>query len=336
MITNRMLITMSLSYQTDVDQVFSQDAVIYAAPMSHGAGIYNMIHVRTGARHVCPVSGGFDASEVFDLARYFDNIHLFAAPTMVKRLTDTARATGQTGKVLRNVVYAGGPMYQADIIDAVEQFGPVFVQIYGQGECPMGITALSRHDVADRHHPQWRDRLASVGRAQSPVEVRIGGPDGEALEPGAVGEIMVRGDVVMPGYWRNPDATSKTLVNGWLLTGDMGVVDDKGYVTLRDRSKDMIITGGSNVYPREVEEVLLTHPQVREVSVVGKLDPEWGEIVVAFVVGEADDEDLDRLCIDTMARFKRPKTYFRLPELPKNNYGKVLKKELRKMLAQQT
>lgn len=196
----------------------------------------------------------------------------------------------------------------------------------------MGITALSRHDVTDRSHPRWKERLASVGRAQSPVEVRIGDAEGNLLPAGEHGEIMVRGDIVMPGYWRNSEATAKTIVNGWLLTGDMGFMDQDGYVTMQDRSKDMIISGGSNIYPREVEEVLLTHPQVTEVSVVGRPHPEWGEEVVAFVVGTAEPAELDRLCTENIARFKRPKAYFDLNELPKNNYGKVLKTELRKRL----
>jgi long-chain acyl-CoA synthetase len=200
-ITHRMMMTMSLCYVSDCDAVRPEDATLYAAPMSHGAGIYNMLHVRMGAAHVCPPSGGFDPAEIFDLARHFGSVQMFAAPTMVRRMTDAARATGETGEGRRTIVYAGGPMYSADIIEAVDHFGPVFVQIYGQGECPMGITALSRHDVADRSHPRWRERLGSVGRAQSAVEVAIGDAEGNLLPPGAHGEIMVRGDTVMPGYW---------------------------------------------------------------------------------------------------------------------------------------
>lgn len=336
MITHRMLISMSLNYLADVDAVTADHATLYAAPMSHGAGLYMMVHVLMGARHVCPLSGGFDASEIFDLARHFGDLHLFAAPTMVKRMTAAARAAGETGQGLRSVVYAGGPMYLADIIEATGAFGPVFLQIYGQGECPMGITALSRHDVADRSHPRWRERLGSVGRAQSGVEVIVGDPEGRELRRGEPGEILVRGDTVMPGYWRNPDGTANTLVNGWLMTGDVGRMDRDGYLTLQDRSKDMIISGGSNIYPREVEEVLLTHPSVSEVSVVGRFSAEWGEEVVAFVVpaGEAalDEAALDAHCLEHMARFKRPKAYHRLGELPKNNYGKVLKTELRRLL----
>lgn len=331
-ITHGMALSMALCYGTDVDQVSAADATIYAAPMSHGAGLYNLMHVQAGARHVCPASGGFDAAEILDLAQAFGRVHMFAAPTMVKRMTDHAKAAGRRGEGLRTVVYAGGPMYNADVIEAVDQFGPVFVQIYGQGECPMGITALARERVSDRAHPHWRDRLASVGRAQSAVEVQIGDVAGNPLPVGAVGEIMVRGQTVMPGYWNNPQATAKALVKGWLMTGDVGVMDAEGFVTLKDRSKDMIITGGSNVYPREVEEVLLTHAQVTEVSVVGRPHPEWGEEIVAFVVGDAPEAELDALCLGQIARFKRPKAYIRLKELPKNNYGKVLKTELREKL----
>lgn len=334
MITHRMLVAMSLSYFADVDEVRSEDAAIYAAPLSHGAGIYNMVHVLKGARHVFPPSRGFDPAEIFELAAHFGSVHMFAAPTMVKRLTSAAQETGASGTGLRTIVYAGGPMYVADIMEASAQFGDIFVQIYGQGECPMAITALPRSDVSDRTHRDWKARLASVGRAQSGCDVRIGGRGGAPVPAGETGEIMVRGDVVMPGYWRNEGATAKTIVDGWLMTGDMGFMDAAGYVTMVDRSKDMIISGGSNIYPREVEEVLLLHPQVIEASVVGRAHPEWGEDVVAFVVAEGalDTAELDALCLDHIARFKRPKAYLLTDALPKNNYGKVLKTELRARL----
>ncbi|GGF64489.1 long-chain acyl-CoA synthetase [Mameliella alba] len=331
------IIAMTMSYFADVDEVQAEDAILYAAPMSHGAGLYNFMHVLRGARHVVPDSGGFDAAEILRIAPDIGPVSMFAAPTMVRRLVDVAKAAGQTGEGLRTVVYAGGPMYEADILEAVQQMGPRFVQIYGQGECPMGITALPRADVADRDTPGWRERLNSVGRAQSLVEVAILDSEGADLPVGEVGEIAVRGATVMPGYWRNSQATAKTLRDGWLWTGDMGRMDGEGYVTLHDRSKDMIISGGSNIYPREVEEVLLSHPLVNEVAVVGQQDPEWGEVVVAFVVcqpGHAlDAVELDALCLDRIARFKRPKTYHFAEELPKNNYGKVLKTELRERLA---
>lgn len=334
MITHRMLQAMALSYFSDVDEVTGDDTALYAAPLSHGAGIYNLMHVLEGARHVMPPSGGFDEAEIFDLARHHGRVHMFCAPTMVKRLTDVAKETGESGEGLRTIVYGGGPMYVADIVEAVDHFGPIFVQIYGQGECPMCITALSRADVSDRNHPDWQARLASVGRAQAVVEVAIGDEDGKPLPADAVGEIMVRGDAVMPGYWQNPEATAKTVLDGWLMTGDMGVLSADGYLSLKDRSKDVVISGGTNIYPREVEEALLLHPSVREVSVIGRPHPEWGEDVVAFVVtnGDLDAAALDAHCLDHIARFKRPKAYFAIPDLPKNNYGKVLKTELRALL----
>ncbi|MCM2560895.1 AMP-binding protein [Lutimaribacter sp. EGI FJ00015] len=337
MITNRMLINMALDYQVDVDRVTGADTALYAAPLSHGAGIYNLMHVQMGARHVCPVSAGFEPDEIFDLARYFERVHMFAAPTMVKRMTLAAQKSGETGRGLRTIVYGGGPMYVADIVEAADVFGPIFVQIYGQGECPMAISALSREEVADRSHPRWRARLGSVGRAQASVMVKIGDETGQELQRGQAGEIMVRGDTVMPGYWQNAEATEKTLVDGWLCTGDVGFMDDEGYVTMQDRSKDMIISGGTNIYPREVEEALLIHDSVQEVAVVGQPDVEWGELVVAFVVPAAghgvDHAVLDAHCLARIARFKRPKSYVEVSELPKNNYGKVLKTELRKRLA---
>jgi long-chain acyl-CoA synthetase len=165
--------------------------------------------------------------------------------------------------------------------------------------------------------------------------VAIADEDGALLPPGEVGEILVRGDIVMPGYWQNPEATEKALKGGWLWTGDMGAMDEDGYVTMKDRSRDMIISGGTNIYPREVEEVLQDHPSVSEVAVVGKPHPEWGEEVVAFVVpnSEIDTQVLDAYCLDHIARFKRPKHYISVDALPKNNYGKVLKTDLRDRLA---
>jgi len=325
----RNILHMTMNYFIDVDEVHADDAILYAAPMSHGAGIYNFMHVLKAARHVVPESGGFDPAEILALAKTHRNISMFAAPTMVKRLVDHAKAAGEDGDGIKTISYAGGPMYLADIIDAVAVLGDRFVQVYGQGECPMGITALPRHLVSDRSHPRWRDRLASVGIAQSSVDVAIFDEEGQPVPPGTIGEIVVRGPTVMGGYWNNAEATAKTIRDGWLWTGDMGAMDPDGFVTMHDRSKDMIISGGSNIYPREVEEVLLEVPGVTEVAVVGRPHDDWGEEVIAFIVGDAPEAGLDAHCIENIARFKRPKSYIYLKELPKNNYGKVLKTDLR-------
>ncbi|WP_414833476.1 class I adenylate-forming enzyme family protein [Afifella sp. YEN Y35] len=328
---------MSFAYFVDVDEVHTEDAALYAAPMSHGAGLYNFMHVLRGARHVVPKSGGFDAAEIVSLAHSLGGLSFFVAPTMVRRLVQHAKTTGYDGDGIRTIVYGGGPMYVADIEEAVSLFGPRFVQIYGQGESPMTITALSRDLVADRTHPRWKERLGSVGTAQSCVDVRVADGDGHTLAPGESGEILVRGPSVMAGYWQNEKASAESLRDGWLWTGDVGAMDEDGFLTLMDRSKDVIISGGTNIYPREVEEVLLRHPAVQEVSVVGRPSPEWGEDVVAFVVAPENApnvEELDALCREEIARFKRPKDYVFLNELPKNNYGKVLKIELRRLLSQ--
>jgi long-chain acyl-CoA synthetase len=199
----------------------------------------------------------------------------------------------------------------------------------------MTITALSRAHLADAAHPRHAERIASVGVAQSLVEVRVAGDDGATLPEGETGEVLVRGDTVMAGYWRNPEASARTLRDGWLWTGDLGAMDADGFLTLKDRSKDVVISGGSNIYPREVEEVLLRHPGVREVSVIGQPDAEWGEIVVAFVVGDGlSAEALDATCLEHIARFKRPKRYQFVDSLPKSHYGKVLKTALRELLNQ--
>ena len=336
MLTHRNLMTMGLTYFVDVDPVTSQDAIVYAAPMSHGAGIYAIPHLMAGARHVVPASGGVEPAELFELAKAAGPLSMFAAPTIVKRLVDHAEAHGESSEGFKTIVYGGAPMYAADIERALRVMGPRFVQIYGQGETPMVGTALARTHLADTMHPRHAARIASVGVAQTPVQVRVADGAGHDLPVGEVGEVLVRGDTVMAGYWRNPEATAAAIRDGWLWTGDMGALDADGFLTLKDRSKDLIISGGSNIYPREVEEVLLTAPGVAEVAVVGVPDPEWGEVVVAFVVPQTGTTleafALDAHCLSQIARFKRPKRYEIVDVLPKNNYGKVLKTELRRRL----
>jgi long-chain acyl-CoA synthetase len=341
MLTHRNLMTMGLTYFVDVDPIAADDAMVYAAPMSHGCGIYAIPHLMAGARHVVPTSGGVDPAELFGLGRTLGPLSTFAAPTIVKRLVDHAEAQGLTpddaAASFKTIVYGGAPMYLADIRRALQVMGPRFVQIYGQGETPMVATALSRRHIADAAHPRHLERLASVGVAQTPVQVRVADGQGRDLPVGETGEVLVRGDTVMAGYWRNADATAGALREGWLWTGDVGSLDAEGFLTLKDRSKDLLISGGSNIYPREVEEVLLTAPGVAEVAVVGAPDPEWGEVVVAFVVArpgaELAEPALDAHCLERIARFKRPKRYVFVDALPKNNYGKVLKTELRARLS---
>jgi long-chain acyl-CoA synthetase len=327
MLTHRNLAAMSLAHLCDLDHVSPGDALLHAAPLSHGSGLLAIPHLCRMGLNVVPESGGFDAPEVFGLIAAHRNASMFAAPTMVRRMVECPEDVD--AGAIGTIVFGGAPMLVPDTIAALDRLGPCLAQLYGQGESPMTITALAKEDVADREHPRWLERLASAGLPRSAVEVRVAGEDGEPVPTGETGEVLVRGDTVMRGYWRDDEATAETLRGGWLHTGDLGSIDEAGYLTLKDRSKDLIISGGSNVYPREVEEVLIAHPRVREVSVIGRPDAEWGEVVVAYVSGEASADELDELCLERIARFKRPKDYVFVESLPKSNYGKILKTELR-------
>jgi long-chain acyl-CoA synthetase len=333
MLTHRVLAVASHAYLAEVDSTAPGDVLLHAAPMSHGSGVYMMPAIARLAVQVVPVSGGFDPAEIFALIDAWPRLSMFAAPTMIKRLVE--HRGDCAAENIRTLIWGGAPMYVADALAACDRFGDRLAQIYGQGECPMTITTLSRQEIAERDHPRRRERLLSAGRPYACVEVVVAGGDDRALPAGESGEILCRGDVVMAGYWGDENATARALRGGYLHTGDVGVFDADGYLTLKDRSKDVIISGGSNIYPREVEEVLLAHPDVREVCVIGRPDPEWGEIVVAYVVGEADAAALDRLCLASIARFKRPKDYVFIDALPKNNYGKILKTELRARLGEE-
>jgi long-chain acyl-CoA synthetase len=334
MLTHRNLLSMTLNYLADVDAAAAGEHLLHAAPMSHGSGIYILPNVAAAATQLIPASRGFEVAEIDEILAFVPNVKFFAAPTMVMRLVDGMQGEAQG---LKSIIYGGGPMYVADCLRALDRLGPRLVQIYGQGEAPMTITVLPAAAHVDDHDGRRLQRLASVGRAQTGVELAVLGGDDRPLDEGGIGEVAVRGEMVMRGYLNDPGATAKTLAGGWLHTGDLGHLDAQGYLTLVDRSKDLIISGGSNIYPREVEEVLLRHPQVREVAVVGVPDADWGEVAVAMVVaqphGRPGADELDALCLQYVARFKRPKRYVFVDELPKNATGKVLKRELRERLA---
>jgi acyl-CoA synthetase (AMP-forming)/AMP-acid ligase II len=324
-LTHRNLLFATQAYFADIDKLGPGDSVLHAAPLSHGSGLYGLPHFAAGALNVIPESGHFDPEEIYALLEHWRDVSFFAAPTMVVRLLASPAARPPAN--LKTITYGGAPMYVADSLRAIELFGPRLYQLYGQGESPMTITGLAQAMHAERR------ALETCGIARTGVEVAVFDADDAPLPPGETGEIVTRSDCVMAGYWRNPEASARTLRGGWLHTGDVGSLDDAGFLTLRDRSKDMIISGGSNIYPREIEEVLLRHPAVAECSVVGRPHPEWGEEVVAFIVCTRDvpARELDALCLANIARFKRPRQYRFVAALPKNNYGKVLKTELRRM-----
>ena len=336
MLTHGNLMAMTVAHLADMETLDADCSQIHAAPMSHGSGLYLLPALARGARQVVPASAAFEPAEFLDLCDVHPACGAFLAPTMVQRLREALAARGgRRPAQLRSIVYGGGPMYLEEIRKSLAAFGPVFAQIYGQGESPMTITGLARVD----HAGDDAAVLASVGWPRTGTEVAVLDAAGQSLPAGEPGEIVVRGPTVMAGYWRNPEATAQALpqgAGGWLYTGDIGVLDARGFLTLRDRSKDVVISGGSNIYPREVEEALLTHASVAEACVLGQPDVEWGEVVVAFIVAAPGlavaAATLDAHCLAQIARFKRPKRYVFVDALPKNSYGKVLKRELRERL----
>jgi acyl-CoA synthetase (AMP-forming)/AMP-acid ligase II len=334
MLTHGIMMAQTLAYFAEIEPVRAGDCILHAAPMSHGSGCYGLPFVAMGGDTIIPESGGFDPDEIATLIARHRNISFFAAPTMVSRLINDTGFVSADHRGLRTIIYGGAPMHFETLSRAMDLLGPKLAQIYGQGEAPMTITALSKDVHSDRSRPRWREIMSSVGLPRMNVEVRVADDEDRELPDGEVGEVLVRGEVVMQGYWRDPAASAETLRGGWLHTGDMGAFDAEGFLTLKDRSKDLIISGGSNIYPREVEEVLLRHPSVLEVSVIGLPHPDWGEEVVACVVVRPEQtvsaNELDALCLSAIARFKRPRDYMFLDALPKNNYGKILKTELRR------
>jgi long-chain acyl-CoA synthetase len=328
MLTHRNMLFQTQAYFADIDKLGPGDSILHPAPLSHGSGLYGLPHFSAGAVNVIPESGHFEPAEIFELLDHWSGASFFAAPTMLVRLL--ASPAARAPRNLKCIVYGGAPMYVADSLRAIELFGPRLYQLYGQGESPMTITGLPQIF----HNVNSVEKLASCGFARTGVEVKIFNERDEELPAGETGEIVTRSDCVMGGYWNDPEATAKTLRGGWLHTGDLGSLDEQGFLTIKDRSKDMIISGGANIYPREIEEVLLRHPAVAECSVVGRPHPEWGEEVVAFIVTKASiqREEQEQLCLDNIARFKRPREYRFVEALPKNNYGKVLKTDLRKQL----
>jgi acyl-CoA synthetase (AMP-forming)/AMP-acid ligase II len=332
MLSHRNLRQMVLSHLADVRSFEPGEPVLHAAPLSHGSGHVLLACVSRGTRNVIFSGRSFDGAAVLDLVRR-EGIRsiAFVAPTQILVLN---RAAGEDAAELplESVCYGGAPMFMEDLREAMATFGPVFVQIYGQGEAPMTISVLATFDH-ERFEADDDRRIGSAGIPRTDVEIKVVDGEGRPLPVGERGEVIVRGDVVMSGYWDNPVATSEALQDGWLMTGDIGMVDATGYLHLLDRSKDTIISGGNNIYPREVEEAILEMPEVRATAVIGVPDSYWGESVHALVVTreEADlaEDAVIEHCRSVLSSYKKPRTVEFVSELPTNAYGKVLKRELR-------
>jgi acyl-CoA synthetase (AMP-forming)/AMP-acid ligase II len=340
MLTHGNLSFVTASWLADLTPMTEADVTLHAAPLSHGAGFHALAATARGARQVIPASMRFDPDAILELLAREGVTNTWMVPTQIVMLTDAASDRAHELPDLRHVVYGGAPFAPADLKRALEVFGPVFVQLFGQGETPMTATILPASDHAAALAGDGPERLASAGFARPGMDVRVLGADDLELAPGEVGEVCVQGPAVMLGYWQRPDATAEALRNGWLHTGDLGRFDEHGYLYLLDRAKDMIITGGSNVYAVEVEGALADHAGVRDVAVVGIPDRTWGELVVAVVVTDDTSAPMEAAlsehCAAVLAGYKRPRRYVFRDSLPRNAYGKVLKRELRDELSGET
>jgi long-chain acyl-CoA synthetase len=333
LLSHRNLSAMAIAYLADVDFLTPRDALLHLAATSHASGLFGLSFVAKAGNNILPEAGGYDPAEMAAIIRSQESLTFFAPTTLLDRMARDAPMQDAPRAHIRTILTGAGPVYAADIRHALDAFGPRLWNGYGQGESPCTISAMSKDMIADAARAGDETRLTSVGIARSGTTIRIARPDSSPADPGEMGEVLVKGDTVMSGYLNQPESSAEALAGGWLHTGDLGLMDARGYLYLSDRKKDMIITGGMNVYAREVEEVLLTHPDVVEVAVIGAPDAAWGESVLALVVpkpgGQPSAAQLDALCLDRLARFKRPKRYEVVTRLPRNPAGKVLKTELR-------
>lgn len=306
-------------------EIAQDDRLLLTTPLAHAAGVFAQSALLRGATSV--VEPGFDADAVLAALRERGITWTFLVPTMLYRLLDALDGgEGPEELGLRTVVYGAAPITPDRLTRALEVFGPVFVQLYGQTECPNWGTRLAKDD----HDPARPHLLDSCGRASIMADVTIVG-DGSALVPtGETGEVCLRSPYVLESYLDDPSATAeKFLPGGWIRTGDLGFLDDEGYLHLRDRRADMVISGGMNVYCREVEDVLASHPAVSRVAVIGVPHDDWGEAVHAVIVGSVDVDEVLAWCRDRLAAYARPKSAELVDDLPVTPFGKIDKKLLR-------
>lgn len=312
----------------------SGDASIVVAPLSHGAGIHQLTQVAHAVKTVLPASEKLDADAVWELIERWKVSNVFTVPTILKLLIEAPSAGRFDHSSLRYVIYAGAPMYRADQKRALAKLGAVLVQYFGLGEVTGNITVLppALHSLEDGPEA----RIGTCGFERTGMQVQIQDADGGEVELGTTGEICVIGPAVFAGYYNNPDANEKAFRNGWFRTGDLGHMDAGGFVYITGRSSDMYISGGSNIYPREIEEKILLHPDISEAAVLGVPDPVWGEVGIAVCVVREGAEpagiDLKSWLDGKMARYKLPKAFIFWDAMPKSAYGKITKKLIREEL----
>lgn len=311
------------------------DAALVVAPLSHGAGVHALDTTARGAATVLMASERFDIDEAFRLIETHRISNLFTVPTILKLMVEHPAVDIYDHSSLRHVIYAGAPMYRADQTRALDKLGKVIVQYFGLGEVTGTITVLpaALHDGEDGPAA----RIGTCGIERTGMQISIQDDTGQELAPGETGEICVIGPAVFAGYYNNPEANAKSFRDGWFRTGDLGHVDEQGFLYITGRASDMYISGGSNIYPREIEEKILTHPAVAEVAVLGVPDPLWGEVGVAVCVlrpgATLDEAGLTGFLDGKINRYKLPKRIFFWEALPKSGYGKIPKRLIRDALA---
>lgn len=330
MLSHGVLSFVTVGWLADLTPLDERDVTLHAAPLTHGAGFHALAATARAASQVLLDHASFDPETMLEVMWSAGVTNTWLVPTQIIRFAEVVDASGKGAPpTLSHVVYGGAPITPSALQRAIDLLGPVFVQLYGQGETPMTATVLRRED----HVEAW---LGAAGRPRVGIDVRIADEDGHDLPAGEVGEVVVRGPSVMLGYWNRPDATREAIRDGWLRTGDLGRMGEDGMLFLLDRTKDLIISGGSNVYAVEVEAALASFPGLRDAAVIGIADDLWGERVEAVVVLEDpslfDEVALDRHCRERLADYKIPRRYHSSDGLPRNPYGKVLKGDLRSSL----
>jgi acyl-CoA synthetase (AMP-forming)/AMP-acid ligase II len=325
MLSHRNLLALTTINLVDVGVPAPTDVLLHAIPISHAGGFFMLHHIAQGAAHVFLPKGRFDPEVLGDVVSRNGVTTVALLPTMINTVLGAARAHGKL-KSIHTLFYGGSPMPAERLAEGMALLGRVFVQSYGLGEAPLSITVLGRDEHEGNH-------ALSAGRATISTSVRIQDDAGQPLPAGTAGEVAARGDLVMRGYWRRPDATADVIRDGWFRTGDIGTLDEGGYLYLSDRKKDMIKTGGATVAPREVEDAIYRHPAVHEAVVFGVPDDEWGEAVKALVVlkpgAQATEAEIIETCRAHIASFKKPRSVEFVPDLPKSGTNKIQRRELR-------
>jgi len=308
------------------------DGSLVVAPLSHGAGIHQLVQAARGVPTILLPTERFDIDEAFRLIAKHRVTNIFTVPTILKMMVEHPAVDRHDHSSLRYVIYAGAPMYREDQKAALKKLGGVLVQYFGLGEVTGNITVLP----PDLHDPEDgpRARIGTCGFERTGMQISIQGDDGRELKPFETGEICVIGPAVFAGYYDNPEANAKAFRDGWFRTGDLGHLDEEGFLYITGRASDMYISGGSNIYPREVEEKILTHPAIGEVAVLGVPDPVWGEVGIAVCVPRegarpVTEAEMAGFLATKVPRYKMPKRFFFWEALPKSGYGKIPKRLVR-------